>query len=128
MRYYSTQRPVIPGSYPKRNLVVEVNNFDEKTYCEEIGGEAWGYIDYSEPLTKEDADAYELIQAGLHTYYSVTTSFDNRGRVQASITSTIQAAVKPEQTYRSTSRKDIYVDWFESREAAEKFAKEAREA
>lgn len=128
MRYYSIMRPVMPGSYPKRNIVTEVKNFEEKTYCEEIGREAWGYIDYSEPLAKEEAEAYELIQTGLHNYYAVTTTIDDKGKVTANITSTIQAAVKPEQAFKSTSRKDIYVDWFESREEAEQFAKEAREA
>ena len=39
MRYYSTQRPVGPGTFPKPqgNAVKEVFNFDSKTYCEEIG-------------------------------------------------------------------------------------------
>ena len=39
MRYYSTQRPVGPGTFPKlpENKVLEVHNFDAKTFCEEIG-------------------------------------------------------------------------------------------
>lgn len=49
MRYYSTQRPVMPGSYPNRDGVEKIHNFDTKTFCEEIGREAWGYIDYREP-------------------------------------------------------------------------------
>lgn len=38
MRYYSTQRPVGPGTFPKlpENKVLEVHNFDAKTFCEEI--------------------------------------------------------------------------------------------
>ena len=51
MRYYSIMRPVMPGSYPKKAAAQEIENFDEKTFCEEIGREAWGYIDYSEELT-----------------------------------------------------------------------------
>lgn len=128
MRYYSIMRPVMPGSYPKKTAVQEIKNFDEKTFCEEIGREAWGYIDYSEELAESEAAAYELVKAGLKTYWGVTTSFDDRGRVVSNITSTVEAAVKPENTYKSTSRKDIYVDWFESREAAENHVKEAREA
>lgn len=128
MRYYSIMRPVMPGSYPKKAAVQEIENFDEKTFCEEIGREAWGYIDYSEELTESEAADYELVKTGLKTYWGVATSFDDRGRVVSNITSTVEAAVKPENTYKSTSRKDIYVDWFESREAAEKHVKEAREA
>ena len=67
MRYYSTQRPVGPGTFPKlpENKVLEVHNFDAKTFCEEIGREAWGYIDFESPLTQEQADNYELIAPGV---------------------------------------------------------------
>lgn len=59
-RYYSTQRPVLPGRFPEKDKVERIQNFDHKTFCEEIGDEAWGFIEYSEPLTKDQADAYEL--------------------------------------------------------------------
>lgn len=54
MRYYSTQRPVGPGTFPKlpENKVLEVHNFDAKTFCEEIGREAWGYIVLSRLLPR----------------------------------------------------------------------------
>ncbi|MCM1221702.1 MAG: hypothetical protein NC548_45245 [Lachnospiraceae bacterium] len=62
MRYYSTQRPIVPGAFPKRdgNRVLEIVNFDRKTYCEEIGREAWGYIEYEKPIGRYDCDSYEL--------------------------------------------------------------------
>ena len=44
MRYYSTKRPVTPGSYPKQKFAVKIHNFEQKTFCKEIGCEAWGYI------------------------------------------------------------------------------------
>lgn len=63
MRYYSTQRPVMPGSYPKNkdNQITEIYNYDDKTYIEEIGREAWGYIDYLYPLAEKDISDYELV-------------------------------------------------------------------
>lgn len=64
----------------------------------------------------------------MKTYYCVTTSFDDRGRVTAGITNTVEAATKPESTFASTSRKDIYNDWFESFEEAKQFVEEARVA
>lgn len=127
-RYYSTMRPVHPGGYPNRDGVEEIHNFDTKTFCEEIGREAWGYIDYREPLTKEQAEAYELTLGGMKTYWCVTTSVDDRGRVVANITNTVEAVSKPENSSESKSRKDIYNDWFESREEAQKFVEEARMA
>jgi hypothetical protein len=65
MRYYSTQRPVGPGTFPQPegNKVVELHNFDSKTYCEEISREAWGYIDYEQALSPEQAASYELAPA-----------------------------------------------------------------
>lgn len=117
-KYYSTQRPVMPGGFPKEEAATKVENFGTKTFCKEIGKEAWGFIEYREPLKKEDADAYELTQGGMRTFWCVTTSVDDRGTVRAAVTSFVEAVSKPENSSRSTSRKDIYHDWFESREEA----------
>ena len=57
MRYYSTQRPIMPGSYPKPagNPVVEIRNFDARVFCGEIGHE--------QALFPGQAQSYELILA-----------------------------------------------------------------
>lgn len=127
-RYYSTMRPVLPGSFPKKALVEKIENFDTKTFCEEIGRDAWGYIEYREVLTKEEADAYELVLGGMKTYYCVTTSVNDKGKVLAAITDVIEAACKPENSSQSLKRKDIYRDWFEDPEEAKKFVEEAKTA
>ena len=87
MKYYSTQRPVSPGSYPCKNSVVEIHNFDNRTFCEEIGAEAWGYIEYNCELSEKEAAEYELVPEGLKTFWAVTTSFYDDGRVTAYVTS-----------------------------------------
>lgn len=48
MRYYSTQCPIAPGTFPepKGNQILEIVNFDEKTYSKESDRDCWGYIDY----------------------------------------------------------------------------------
>ena len=63
MKYYSTQRPITPGNYPKSPFkeVLNIVNFDSRMYCEEIGQEAWGYIEYKAPLHPKDAMEYELM-------------------------------------------------------------------
>ena len=63
MKYYSTQRPVMPGSFPKPegNKILEIVNFDGKQYVPKIGRDAWGYIEYREPLTEKEAADYELV-------------------------------------------------------------------
>ena len=35
-------------------------NFESRTYCEEIGQAAWGYIEYKYPLHPDDVEEYEL--------------------------------------------------------------------
>lgn len=201
MKYYSTQRPITPGSYPKLpfNDVLQVVNFDARTFCEDIGQEAWGYIEYKRPLHPEDVEEYELAvipskiidvvfvdvddfgryvykdrngklwkyadpgdapldrheelnhstgdeidgepgwpmdhdmdyrikEAFTNKYWCVTTSVSNKGRVVANITNVIEAEQKPENSFNSTSRRDVYNDWFESQEETEQFVEEARKA
>lgn len=62
MRYYSTQRPVGPGTFPKPkdNRVLDLWNFDKPIFCEQVGREAWGYINYEKPLTQQQTASYEL--------------------------------------------------------------------
>ena len=62
-RYYSTQRPVGIGTFPKPTdggRVLEVVNYGEKRFVPALQGEAWGYIDYEKPLLVKEAERYEL--------------------------------------------------------------------
>ena len=127
MKYYSTQRPVSPGTFPREGAG-RIVNFDSKQFCEEIGRDAWGYIEYAEPLSAAQMDAYELTQGGMKKFWCVTTSVNDRGRVAANITNVIEAVCQPENSSTSTSRRDIYNDWFPSQEEAEEFVEEARRA
>lgn len=61
MKYYSTQRPVMIGGYPKSQKVLEIKNFDSKRYVKDIGRTAWGWIEYDQPLSEKDAADYELV-------------------------------------------------------------------
>ena len=64
----------------------------------------------------------------MKTYYCVTSSVDDRGRMTAAVTESVKAQACPKSSCTSTRRKDIYKDWFESRKEAEVFADEARSA
>lgn len=62
MRYYSTLRPIGPGTFPSGYKVKNVVNFDRRELCAEIGGRpAWGYIDFEGELSEKDARQYDLI-------------------------------------------------------------------
>ena len=57
-------RPVSVGTFPKPtgNRILKIRNFENRTFIPEIKREAWGYIEYSEPLTEQDIVAYELVE------------------------------------------------------------------
>ncbi len=63
-RYYSTQRPVDIGTFPKPpdNPVMEVHNYDADSCIPVENGmiQAWGYVEYQKPLTEKEAGDYEL--------------------------------------------------------------------
>lgn len=59
--YHLTQRPVAPGTFPKtEGGPVRIENYDRRGPVEDGSFEAWGWLEYSVPLTKVQADAYEL--------------------------------------------------------------------
>jgi len=60
-RYYSTQRPVDIGTYPKSaGEPIRIFNYDKRTRIEPWGFLAWGYLEFSAPLDARHADDYEL--------------------------------------------------------------------
>ena len=59
-KYYSLERPVSLGTYPKKSNSINIVNYDTKQLIDDIGRLAWGYIEYKEPLTKNDCYEYEL--------------------------------------------------------------------
>ena len=61
-KYYSTQRPVSIGTYPKGG-VLEITNFDFREYVEEIGRKAWGFLTYDRKLSEQEMNDYELVEA-----------------------------------------------------------------
>lgn len=60
--YYSTQRPVSIGTFPKPldNQPTEIKNFDTRMPVEGGTFMAWGTITYTKPLSERDAKSYEL--------------------------------------------------------------------
>ena len=58
-KYLSTQRPVMPGTFPsRRGHPIQVHNFDGRVEYE--GRRTWGYLIYDYPLTEDEALDYEL--------------------------------------------------------------------
>lgn len=61
-------------------------------------------------------------------WYCVASIFDDKGRVTANIVDTKEAEEQPKGSFKSTARKDIYTDWFDSEEAANKFIADSKNA
>ncbi|WP_300417530.1 hypothetical protein [uncultured Oscillibacter sp.] len=61
-KYYSTQRPVDIGTFPKppRNAPDEIVNYDQRVPVEGGAFLAWGHLAYTKPLTDQQAADYEL--------------------------------------------------------------------
>lgn len=62
----------------------------------------------------------------MKTWYCVVSTFDNSGRVTAAITDTRRAESQPESSYTSTTKKDIYTDWFGSLKEAQRHVEGAK--
>lgn len=61
-RYFSTQRPVDIGTFPKPadNPPVEIFNYDKRVLVEGGSLRAWGELIYAKPLTEKQMADYEL--------------------------------------------------------------------
>lgn len=61
-KYYSTQRPVDIGTFPKtaENTPAMIGNYDKREDVEQGQFKAWGYLIYDSPLTAKQIYDYEL--------------------------------------------------------------------
>lgn len=58
-------------------------------------------------------------------YYGVITTFDDHGKVTANLIDVKESDKKPENEFKSTKQKDIYIDWFESLQRANQFIEQS---
>ena len=61
-KYYSTQRPVDIGTFPKteENTPIRIVNFDIRENVEAGSFKAWGFLIYDAPLTEQQIAEYKL--------------------------------------------------------------------
>lgn len=58
-RYYTLNRPPMPGGIPKNGLEC-VHSYDTRLLVTTVNRWAWGYAEYSRPLTPKEISDYEL--------------------------------------------------------------------
>ena len=61
-KYYSTQRPVSIGTFPKDHFKapIRLQNYDGRLPVEGGAFLAWGHLTYTRPLTEKQVADYEL--------------------------------------------------------------------
>ena len=61
-KYYSTQRPVDIGTFPKEkdNPPIRIENYEGRIWVEHDTRLAWGELTYSQPLSEKELYSYEL--------------------------------------------------------------------
>lgn len=96
-RYYSTQRPVDIGTYPKPpdNQPLSIVNYDDDRRRPVADGRlmAWGELTYAKPLTEKQMEDYELKPAP-----------GNPDRVRPSITARLKEGTRGQDPRRSLAR------------------------
>jgi len=119
VRYYSTQRPVAPGTFPKPagNKVLEIRNYDDKTYCEELGREAWGYVEYERPLSEEELQGLELTPDWPLWFPVTVSSRKHGGGLRVTSGRPVRAAQRPEDTKGDTPKMQFKTRYFRPQEA-----------
>lgn len=59
-------------------------------------------------------------------FYVTCTSVFNNGRVSCNLVDCVEAEVRPESSFKSTRRCDIYVDYHDTMEDARQFIEESK--
>ena len=124
-RYYSKFRPISIGTYPKNDYYINHCNFNERHMCEDIQDYAWGFLEYSKPLTPEEIINYDLIDANKKWFYGVMAITNNETlKTIVKKYKNEYATTKPDQLVAHGKYHDRIVYWFESEEEAENMIKE----
>ena len=61
-------------------------------------------------------------------YYAVCNCYYNDGRITANLVDVVEANEMPEDTFKTTRRCDIYVNWFASSKEATRFINDCKGA
>lgn len=119
MRYYSTQRPICPGSYPKppENRILMIHNYECKTYCEEIGLEVWGFIEYEKPLTTEETNRWELTIDSILWFPVTISSRKHGGGLRITSGKPMRSQQRPSDTSGETAKMQWKTRYFKAAEA-----------
>ena len=124
MKYYSTQRPISPGSIPGDGLA-NIENFGTPHFVPEISREAWGWAEYNRDLSENEISDYELVPAGMRIWWSVIKT-ERGDKTTASLGPVTEAAEQPEKRFYAGNGKRVLMTWMTSREAAERLVDDLR--
>lgn len=124
-RYYSKLRPVSLGTYPKNENYIGYHNYDNRQFCDDIQDYAWGYVEYSKPLSSDEIESYDLIDGQLKKYYGVMFRVNIKSnKATAKRYKDVMASCKPENIENFGTVNNTLICWYESEEEANRDALE----
>ena len=124
MKYYSTQRPIGPGTYPRQYGIEEIHNFDSRVFCEDIGRRAWGFLITEKEIPESELDEWELVSGERRTWWRVSVTAGDED-VSAAVTGTKESVKRPEAEEEEKDGRTVFHEWFGSRKEAEDYVKDA---
>ena len=105
-KYYSTQRPVDIGTYPKSEREpVRIANFDRREDVEQGKFKAWGYLVYDAPLTAKQIYDYELRPAPGNFDYVIAKNKQAQTALKPIAEQLAEAAKQVERSEPMTNKK-----------------------
>lgn len=65
VRYYSILRPVSMGTFPEPedNPILQISNFNQNKFVDDIGRNAWGFIVYKKVLPDQLVSMFDLVRS-----------------------------------------------------------------
>ena len=116
-RYYSAQRPLGPGTYPRQGGTEKVTNFDRPVYCKEIDREAWGYVEFERPISEEEVQRWELIPEGVLWFPVTVSSRKHGGGIHVTCGRPKRSRERPDDSSGETSKMQWKTRCFRASEA-----------
>ena len=84
-KYYSTHRPIGPGTHPKEYEIKEIHNFTDRIFCENIGRYAWGYFTTAQEIPDSILEQWELVSGNIREWWRVITTVEQGGKTKAMV-------------------------------------------
>lgn len=124
-KYYSLERPVSIGTYPKSsdNKMIAFENFENDNQCikktirdNDKTFNAWGYLLFEKPLSAKEVNDYELGDAGLVKKETklIDLPFDLQESLRFEINKFYNVEVEGTDRQPYKMNRDVFIDFYKN--------------